>query len=256
MIQVRRPNRVPSILRTLGEKQTRIDCVAYEACPDDFCSGKVSFQKREYYSKKEIKALLVKAHNSKCCYCEKKLWAAYLHVEHFRPKYGVRQTLDQKNDEPPGYYWLAYRWDNLLLACLDCNSRFKHTFFPLVNPAERARSHNDDIGKERPLFVDPARQNPREHIRFDGAIPEGLTLQGRTTIDGIGLSRATLKEDRLILLKEIRFRYAVFVRAAVHRGDPELQAIAKEAREFIEAAKRPDAEFSSMVIDYVAGLGL
>lgn len=258
MIQVQRPINGPSILKRLGEKQTSFDCTAYDACPADYHSGKASFQKRkrEYYSDKEVKDLLVKMHNSKCCYCEKKLWSPYLHVEHFRPKGGVRQALDQKNDEPPGYYWLAYRWENLLLSCHDCNSRFKRTFFPLANPAERARSHHDDLTREHPLFVDPAGQDPRDHIRFDGHTPKGLTRQGHVTVEGIGLRRAELTEARLKCLKDIRFRYAVLVRAAKYRDDAELQAMAKEALDVIEAAKRPDAEFSSMVIDYVAPLGL
>src|SRR6185436_16823168 len=199
MIQIQRPVDGPSILKRLGEEQTRIDCAAYEKCPEAYRSGKKRFQKREkrkYYSRKEVKDLLVKMHNSKCCYCEKKLWPRYLHVEHFRPKHGVRQSLDDKKDELPGYFWLTYRWDNLLLACLDCNSRFKDTLFPLENPKERARSCNDDLGKELPLFVDPVGQDPRDHIRFDGDAPEGLTLQGRTTIDGLRLRRAELTEDR------------------------------------------------------------
>lgn len=251
MIQVQRPPNGPSILKKLGEKRTRFDCDAYDACPDDYRSGKQRFQERKYYSKKKVKDLLVKIHNSKCCYCEKKLWPYYLHVEHFRPRYGVRQSFDQKSDELPGYYWLAYRWENLLLACLDCNSRFKRTFFPLVNPAERARSHHDDIENERPLFVDPAGEDPRIHIRFDGAVADGITPQGHMTVDGIGLNRAMLTEDRLTLLREIKLRYAFLVRAVAHRDDAELQALAREVRELIEAAKRPEAEFSSMVIDYV-----
>lgn len=253
MIQIQRPDEGPANLKRLGERQAQRDCAAYDAFPDDYRSGKASFQKREYYSRKEVKALLVKMHNSKCCYCEKKLSFGYLHVEHFRPKYGVRQALDQKIDEPPGYYWLAYRWDNLLLACLDCNSRFKHTFFPLENPAERARSHNDDIARERPLFIDPAGQNPRRHIRFDQESPKGCTSRGRLTIEGLRLGRTDLTEDRLRKIDEVNTRLVILAAAARHPNDADLQAEAKTARSFLETAKRPEEEFSSMVIDYLAG---
>lgn len=256
MIQIRRPANGPSILTRLGEKQMGFDCNAYDACPDDYRSGKKSFHKREYYSKKEVKDLLVKMHNSKCCYCEKKLWSSYLHVEHFRPRYGVRQVRDQERDELPGYFWLAYRWENLLLACLDCNSKFKWTFFPLVNPTKRARSHHDNVTRERPLLVDPVGQDPRDHIRFYNHTPEGLTPQGRMTIDGIGLRREALRQDRLNKIAEINRLYDFLELAAENPGIAKLQAKAEEARKLIEAAKQPEAEFSSMVRDYVALLGL
>jgi uncharacterized protein (TIGR02646 family) len=256
MIQVLRPGKEPTSLKRWGERQTRLDCAAFDACPGDYTSGVARFVKKEYYSAKPVKDLLVTIHHSKCCYCEKKLWPSYLHVEHFRPRHGVRQTLDQKSDELPGYYWLAYRWENLLLACLDCNSKFKGTFLPLANPTERARSHCDDIKKENPLFVDPAGECPRNHIHFDGDVPVGITEQGRITIDGIGLRRKSLREDRLATIAEIEMRFKVREIAAAHPEIPELQEIAKEAYAFIVAAELPEAEFSSMVIDYVAGLGL
>jgi hypothetical protein len=230
----------------------RLDCAAYDACPGDYHSGVGRFPKRKYYSASPVKDLLVKLHRSKCCYCEKRFSRSNLHVEHFRPKSGVRQTLNQKKDELPGYYWLAYRWDNLLLSCHDCNSRCKGTRFPLANPRKRARSHHDDIGRERPLFVDPVGQEPRDHIRFDGDAPEGLTPQGRMTIDGIGLRRNALREDRLEKIAEIDKSLEIREIAAAHPEIPELRAVAEKARKFIEAAVQPDAEFSSMAIDYVA----
>lgn len=172
MIQIRRPDEGPARLQRLGESQTQRDCEAYDACPSNYQSGAAKFRKGKYYCEKEVKDLLVKVHHSKCCYCERRLWESDdLEVEHFRPKGGVRQALDQANDEPLGYYWLAYRWENLLLSCNPCNRRYKKTFFPLENPAERARSHHDDTTRERPLFVDPVRQDPREHIRFDDDTP-------------------------------------------------------------------------------------
>ncbi len=256
MIRIPRPDNGPANLKRSGERQIRLDYAAHDASPDDYRSGKKKFKKREYYSKKQVKNLLVQMHNRKCCYCEKRLWSSYLHVEHFRPRSGVRQALDQKSDELPGYYWLAYQWENLLLACLDCNSKFKSTFFPLANPNERARSHHDDIGKERPLFVDPVGEDPRIHIRFDCDAPEGLTPQGRMTIDGIGLRRESLRQDRLAKIAEIETLSAFLELADENPGIAKLQAKAREARELIEAAKRPEAEFSSMVIDYVARLGL
>jgi len=257
MIQVQRPENGPANLKRLGEEQRRLDCAAYYLCPSDYHSGKAILAKREYYSEKEVKDLLVKIHHDKCCYCEKKCWSYYdLDVEHFRPKSGFRQAFDQKHDELPGYYWLRYDWRNLLLSCAECNRRYKKTFFPLANPTERARSHHDDVTRERPLFVDPAGQDPRDHIRFVDDLPAGITEQGRVTIKGTGLRRPGLESERRELLRHIDVRYDFLSLAAAYPDDRETQAKAMEAREFIEAAKRPEAEFSSMVIDYAASLGL
>jgi uncharacterized protein (TIGR02646 family) len=254
MIQVRRPNNGPAVLKRLGEKQTRLDCAAYDVCPGDYQSGKESFSKRSYYNKEEVKRLLVSIHHSKCCYCEQRFRTlAYLHVEHFRPKAGVRQTRGQRNNELPGYYWLAYSWQNLLLSCYDCNCQFKRTLFPLANPADRARSHHDDITREHPFFVDPAAEDPRNHIVFDGDLPIGLTEKGRMTIEGLGLRRNQLREERLELLELIDTYYEILQLPDESPISAQLRAT---ARQRIDAATRPDAKFSSMAIDYVACRGL
>ncbi|MBA4158503.1 MAG: hypothetical protein H0X65_13660 [Gemmatimonadetes bacterium] len=241
----------------MGEKQTRRDYAAYDLCPGDYHSGKNTFPNKTYYNREEVKSLLIQVHQSKCCYCEQKLRTpAYLHVEHFRPKRGVRQARSQRHDDLPGYYWLAYRWENLLLSCHDCNCKFKRTLFPLANPADRARSHHDDVTRERPLFVDPVREDPRNHIRFNNDSPEGITPQGRTTIEELGLRRLGLRIARVELLNQIRTEYELLEVAAANPGIPDLEALAAGARRRIEAAMQPDAEFSSMAIDYVARRGL
>lgn len=256
MIRLVRPVPPPAQFTKMGSKQTKADCDAYDACPDDFLTGQSRFPKREYYSASRVKDVLVAMHHSKCCYCEKKLLSrGYLHVEHFRPKSAVRQLAEDR-DELPGYYWLAYQWDNLLLSCLDCNSRSKHTLFPLADPAVRAHCHLDDITREQPLFIDPATDDPRLHIRFDDDVPMSQTEKGRTTIAGISLRRAELREERLKLLRHIDARNDIIEVARRHPEDAALQLKADEARQFIEEATRPDAEFSSMVIDYCEKLGI
>lgn len=258
MIQIQRPKDGPTNLKRLGQEQTRRDCAAYDLCPSDYSSGKAIFSKRTYYSDKDIKDVLVRICNSKCCYCERKCWSYYdLDVEHFRPSGGVRQALDQQRDELPGYYWLIYEWKNLLLSCAECNRRYKKTFFPLANPTERARSHHDPLARERPLLVDPDEQNPRDHIRFDGSRPIGISEQGRVTIEAIGLQHNQgLQKERADWLIVIDTFYDFLELAKEQPDSAKHQEKAQKARELIEAAKRPDAKFSSMVIDYVAGLGL
>jgi len=45
----------------------------------------------------------------------------------------------------------------------------------------------------------------------------------------------------------------VVLAAKEYPGDAELQAKAAEFRSCIKSAKRPDAEFSSMAMDYLSG---
>ena len=257
MIRIHRPGRVPARLKKLGEKQTRLDCEAYDASAVDYHSGSKKFPKRYYYNAQGVKDVLVAMHSSKCCYCEKRhTTRAYLHVEHFRPKSGFRQARKQTKDERPGYYWLAYRWENLLLSCHDCNSRYKRTFFPLSNPKKRARSHHIDIAEEHPVLVNPAEEDPYDHIRFDEDLPTGTSRRGRATIARLGLRRENLREDRLKLLGKVRRYVEIVELSAKHPNLAELQAIALEFRDLISDAKQRDAEFSAMVIDFCARFGL
>src|SRR5438034_670220 len=104
MIQIIKPVHGPKSLTKRGDLQKRRECDDYDACPNDYRSGKKRFEsKRSIYASKEVKRILSTAHYNKCCYCEKKFLAPiFLAVEHFRPKTGVRQSRKQK-EERPGY---------------------------------------------------------------------------------------------------------------------------------------------------------
>ena len=82
------------------------------------------------------------------------------------------------------------------MSCEVCNTTHKGNLFPLENDAERARSHHDELNVERPLFVDPAGEDPRQHIRFRRAEVICATARGQGTIDGLGLGRSDLEEAR------------------------------------------------------------
>src|SRR5215468_8122036 len=92
---------------------------------------KIKF-KDDFY--KRYMVYLNRLFRNKCAYCEEKLSGQPGDVEHFRPKGRVcdatfRQVfIDHprwgRNIAHPGYYWLAYDWDNLLPSCADCN-RFR-----------------------------------------------------------------------------------------------------------------------------------
>lgn len=241
-----------------GKIKTKIDCLDFKNDPDEFIKrSKIKAEKdksRRIYASDAVKSTLLFIHHNKCCYCERKFTEeeddAILAVEHFRPKGAVKQNRADP-DEPPGYFWLAYKWDNLFLACHKCNSTWKDTLFPLYPFSIRARTKADKISLEKPLFVHPQRNNPRRHITFVGAVPKHTSELGRVTIKEIGLDRSTLsnaRQDKIIRFKELQ---RIIRKAGDYPADLELQDIANEARAELEAAKLPDAEFSSMAIDYL-----
>jgi hypothetical protein len=126
-------------------------------------------------------------------------------VEHFRPKAGYRQQAGDSLQRP-GYYWLAYEWSNLLFCCQICNQRHKQNLFPLAAGSQRAVCHRDGIRGERPLFINPAAENPTRWIGFREEYPYARNgdPRGDATIDALGLNRQALVERRRDLLKTIR----------------------------------------------------
>jgi len=253
MIRVIKPIQAPKILTTRGAAQTQQDCAAYDASPTDYRSGQKTFNiDTKIYRAESVKKALRRAQYDKCCYCEDNKFHAtsYGAVEHYRPKGAVQQARGQKK-EYPGYYWLAYDWNNLLFSCTACNTK-KRDLFPIRDNNARARSHydNDKIAMEQPLLVNPAVENPRDHIHFPAGDPESLTEIGRITIQVLDLRRPELDEARRERLAQLRF-FRKFVEEQKDSTDPSIQALVKEAREKLDAAIRPEAEYCSMAIDFL-----
>jgi uncharacterized protein (TIGR02646 family) len=147
------------------------------------------------YGGKTVKNALIKIQHNKCCFCESSLHAQHGDVEHFRPKGGWVQEEKDKLSEV-GYYWLAYDWDNLFLACQKCNQTFKKNFFPIENPHERALNHTHDIKKELHLIINPSIDNPQEHLLFKKEIITSKTTKGKETIKRTAIDQETFEEDR------------------------------------------------------------
>lgn len=86
--------------------------------------------------------LLANFFHFKCAYCEQSLKTQPRHAEHFRPKAQVKRGkrkahVKDDNDQEtahPGYFWLAYHWQNLLPSCTFCNTiNGKKDKFPVLN---------------------------------------------------------------------------------------------------------------------------
>lgn len=127
-----------------------------------------------------IQDTLFERQNRKCAWCERTPGRENQPAEHLRPKGGaddgdvVTRTVTHTDDDH--YWWLAWTWSNLLFSCSRCNGNGRNTkgnWFPLVPGSPRAtlptRGHPRDlpaslIAGERPLLLDPARDNPMDAI--------------------------------------------------------------------------------------------
>lgn len=120
----------------------------------------------------------------KCVYCESNILVNHPgDIDHWRPKNRVtdesgqviQMSADDGTTAPhPGYYWLAYEWRNLLLACEDCNRPSsaktqdrrigKWDQFPVKS--FRAVSVGDEV-EEEPLLINPVADDPSNHLEID-----------------------------------------------------------------------------------------
>jgi len=133
----------------------------------------------------------LRATHDKCAYCEAIITNTHPgDVEHYRPKGRLKDldgkivkiTVNGKEFDHPGYWWLCYEWANLLPSCIDCNRRRNHgeemtaagkaDIFPI--DGQRAGNPNDPLTAEDALLLNPSDDDfiPDSHFEFqpDGKI--------------------------------------------------------------------------------------
>lgn len=208
MIRVVKSTAVPASLarQAVAARQALEDAYDTDPASCQLPGTRILKARRVIYAARDVKARLIADQHSKCAYCE----TLFLHsspgdVEHYRPKAGFRQAATSPV-EGPGYYWLAYNWDNLLFACEDCNRIRKRQLFPLRNdPTGRARNHHATVAQEAPLLLNPASgPDPETQIMFIEEAAKGLTPEGEASVAGYDLNRAELLADRRTRLRSLQ----------------------------------------------------
>jgi uncharacterized protein (TIGR02646 family) len=256
MIRVHKPA-APAVLSGRGVTEARKLCAAHDSSPGDYRTGKRKFRlKRSIYAHQTVKAALLEAQHHKCAFCESRVThIAYGDVEHYRPKAGYQQ---REGDalRRPGYYWLAYSWDNLLFVCQLCNQERKGNLFPLRRPRARARSHSDNLNAEEPLLIDPSRLDPSDYIRFRDqyAVPVRNRREGKTTIDVLGLNREKLAEARAERLQSLRVLHDLckHLRREIARSpSPELAERLRQHEASLWAHADDQAQYAAMARAYL-----
>ncbi|HLY06716.1 MAG TPA: hypothetical protein VKR31_13305 [Rhizomicrobium sp.] len=251
MILVGRPCVVPAVL-TRGILLRQELEQLWDAHALEYGTGVRKFQfSKAVYGHRNVKAALAKAQFEKCCFCEGEFRAHVAgDVEHYRPKGAVTTSAGKIY---PGYYWLAYAFENLYFACPDCNAYRKGSQFPLVVEGHRARNHHDSLTRERPLLLSPGGpRDPRQHIRFYGDMPIGLTDAGRETISVLRLDRESLNKRRRKLIRRLEGDQNI-IKTLGTDTHPARRRLVTDARNSLKMAIRPEAEFSAAAQDFIAG---
>lgn len=161
---------------------------------------------KPHWGEDDIKESLYRFQNGKCCYCERKRdMKRESDVEHFRPKAGINGEEDH-----PGYWWLAYEWENYFLSCKSCNQEYKKNHFPLLPGGERAFTEESDLALEKPVLLHPVDDDPEKFIGFDWQEGYGLMVKAigldkegrgfRTASDLTAINKRKVMEQRAELV--------------------------------------------------------
>jgi uncharacterized protein (TIGR02646 family) len=213
------------------------------------------------YAHTQVRTALEKLFDDKCSYCETKVAAGSdWDVEHFRPKGAVAE-----NAAHTGYFWLAYEWTNLFLACTFCNQRRqdkprwgdlsggpaagKLDQFPLTVEAGRATTPTDHLSNEDPLLLNACDDpDPESHLVFTPTgmmTPRANSMKGKASIHVYHLNRRRLKDARREAIQITVLAFQT-VRSAEAMGNAQAaaefrafiqQSLLHESRQYSSAAR-------------------
>ncbi len=200
-----------------------------------------------------IRNWLLGLFQSKCWYSEAQEAVSAYHVDHYRPK-GRVTDVGRANPEP-GYWWLAFRWQNYRICGQLINVK-KSDVFPLVSGHRATPDAAGSIKLEAPALLDPTTDDARL-ISFDmdedgcRAVPSGGADEGdrarvETTIEVIGLNRLDrLNRKRAHVWEECREKLATYAAAS---GEPPAIKTLQRALIVVDLKKRVayESELSSV----------
>ncbi|MEM1000161.1 MAG: ATP-binding cassette domain-containing protein [Bacteroidota bacterium] len=233
-----------ALLANAEELIIRIDYSAEkdktEELKNAFDAGETDFNfDTSIYGHASVKEELKRVQSGKCCFCESLVNdTAYGDVEHFRPQKAY--LAPDGTAARPGYYWLAYAYENLFFSCQICNQKYKRNHFPLADENQRARSHHDDLEAEAPLLLDPGRDHPADFLRYNRSVVVAIdeNPRGEATIAHTGRNRIPLEERR----RQYRQKMALIAQIA-HLPGPHQAA----ARQMLRRNCRRSAPYALMM---------
>lgn len=199
--------------------------------------------KKGRYAHERVKKQLRTMSGPKCAYCESfVLGNSYLHVEHFRPS--------------SIYPFLAYDWNNLLLACEVCNSGYKKAKFPLMDGSSPIENRNNpsllDDSDDNAL-INPCTDPPENYFDF---LDEELICNGiraEQTRDVCGLNREDLKDERKIFLNLYELVINAYLYARENNDAPRIFRTKNDLKQILI---NPNTPFIAMLKSKITRMGI
>ena len=206
-------------------------------------------QKDEVYINQENEAPF----HGKCAYCEQIITGdQHGDIEHYRPKGAVKDadnkevlvTMNGKDRDHPGYYWLAYDWKNLLPSCVRCNQLNRTMNGERIGKGNRFPVEGDhacspgDEDCEKPMLLHPVFDDPEEHLQLDDTgllLP--MTERGRATVQILGLNERNLPESRKRKIEDVLGTYAQLAQDLILRRQDVLVETRKERIKEIKSGR-------------------
>ena len=232
MIRLKRPSAVPSSLRSGSTTREKAEKKISVILEDNRVPGAQDFT--PVWRNDKVRNALASMHGGRCCYCERlRDRTPESDIEHFRPK----TEISDEDPSKPGYWWLAFEWDNLFLACKTCNESYKKTQFPIAGT--RARGLGDSLEAEEALLLDAAANDPEAAIGFDFRTADDVWAygigeecqRGNTTIAVCGLNRTGLRRERSQTRQTLVLLARMMVQAQQNGVTPTIKQVGKRIRE-------------------------
>jgi uncharacterized protein (TIGR02646 family) len=238
-------NKVKEVKRKMTEQVERGEAITSK----DFQS---------HWRNEEVKKTLWEHHDHKCCYCERKRdLKRESDVEHFRPKAAVAEDKDH-----PGYWWLAYDWENYFFSCKLCNQAYKKEHFPLLPDGKRAYKTEDPLSDEKQVLIHPIDEEPAEFIGFDWQHAKSVLVKavglddhyrGHQTVNELtGINDPVVMRERAEIIPELQGIAQVLIFAKFQNNQP----LIKEYSERIKQETSSHKEFAGFRRAFFRAWGL
>jgi uncharacterized protein (TIGR02646 family) len=202
----------------------------------------------------ELRQCLTRVQFDRCAYCETPVSPASGAgvLEHFRPRSNAE--IEGAGYLPQHYFWLAFEWSNLLLACPRCNGS-KRNIWPIAGSPAPIGATGQVLDREEPLLLDPFADAPEKHLVFgrEGRVTaRSDDRRGQATIAVLNLNREALVEarrevwSRTVELARELFEYEVsrsIIERCFPRSSPHLAVVRAAVAEVLKGRR----EFQDIV---------
>ncbi len=218
-----RPDKPKDFDATVADGRTKVVCVLRAGralTSEDFepCWDKVSKKYKRQFQQRQL---------DRCAWCDSQN-SGYGALDHVRPKSELalldpsspgKELANTGNRDPKttrralrksaqGYWWLAFRWSNLVFACDRCNSGWKSSFFERAGDRTSLIMRDpcpSTLRSEGALLLDPyalPRLSTVLCFGVDGSV-QGLSPEAKATVDIVALDRSSLRRQRKDVLVDL-----------------------------------------------------